>query len=341
MSEKTVRTYRNVSNRLKTKDPSDHKTVFKSSLDNPFQISWPRVSVNLQNALLARVVILLDGMAQYQSLRRKEKKKRTKTSTGALAGSEADPASAVAQMEVEIPGQSDDAIPSSTEDPEADGPVSSAPFVRQYLTIGINAVTKKLESLSQLQRTQLSNDGTDTSHSDPLVNSQLVLVCQGDIDPPILISHLPSLVAACNSRRPSTSSKPSDPISWLVPLARGAEETLTSALGLRRVSVLAIDTTLPFFRDILPLLEPVPIVSASWLAPSPEAPLHTFVQTHIKQIRTTAPKNMKAAKEKRIRDRLAAKARKKASMPNPLPNARKQRITAGGVHQNALGHVAV
>ena len=56
------------------------------------------------------------------------------------------------------------------------------------------------------------------------------------------------------------------------------------------------------------LLDTVPTLVATWLA---SAPGHKFVPTHIKQVRTTAPKDMKAAKEKRMEGKALAKQRHK------------------------------
>ena len=66
------------------------------------------------------------------------------------------------------------------------------------------------------------------------------------------------------------------------------------------------------------LLDSVPPLRASWLT----QPEHTsnfdpgelgafWIPTHIKQLRTTAPKDMKAAKEQRTKGRAEAKRRKK------------------------------
>jgi ribonuclease P/MRP protein subunit POP3 len=60
------------------------------------------------------------------------------------------------------------------------------------------------------------------------------------------------------------------------------------------------------------LLDIVPILRASWLTPAntlgPEIPT-PLVPTHIKQVRTTAPKDMKVAKERRVKGRADAKKR--------------------------------
>jgi ribonuclease P/MRP protein subunit POP3 len=62
------------------------------------------------------------------------------------------------------------------------------------------------------------------------------------------------------------------------------------------------------------LLEPIPLLAASWLAPSQERP--SLIPTHIKLLKTTAPKDMKEAKEARIQGKAAAKQRKAAQKAN-------------------------
>ena len=56
------------------------------------------------------------------------------------------------------------------------------------------------------------------------------------------------------------------------------------------------------------MLEPIPILAASWL--SNVTPLPTLIPTHIKQLRTSAPKDMKGAKEARKREKADKKAKK-------------------------------
>jgi len=59
------------------------------------------------------------------------------------------------------------------------------------------------------------------------------------------------------------------------------------------------------------LLEKVPVVTASWLHQS-----DTLVPTHVKQLRTTAPKDMKAAKELRCEEKARAKQRRRLKQGN-------------------------
>jgi ribonuclease P/MRP protein subunit POP3 len=58
------------------------------------------------------------------------------------------------------------------------------------------------------------------------------------------------------------------------------------------------------------LLDNVPTLTATWLA---SIPRHQLVPTHIKQVHTSAPKDMKAAKQGRLEGKALAKQRRKAT----------------------------
>lgn len=130
-----------------------------------------------------------------------------------------------------------EALPSSELDP---------PALLGHLTIGINEVTKRLESqIRNTRRRIVLNPEQDalSSPSELRPAIKLVFVCRADIDPPILIDHFPHLIAAFNS---SSQTPPFDPIK-IVPLPRGAESSLAEALGLRRVAIMAMDVRAFFF----------------------------------------------------------------------------------------------
>ena len=98
-------------------------------------------------------------------------------------------------------------------------------------------MTRKLESLIKLSRQTviISDKGALSPETSSHPHIRVFFVCRADIDPPILIDHLPHLVSACNSSR-----KAPDFVK-LVPLPKGAEFTLAAAMGLRRVAVMAVD----------------------------------------------------------------------------------------------------
>ena len=153
-----------------------------------------------------------------------------------------------------------------------------------------------------------------------------MVACLGDINPPALVSHLPQLVASCNVSCLSTPSSDGRRQVWLVPFAKGAEESLAEALGLRRASVLVLKvcyphhififftlnlskSTAPGFTDLLPLLASISILLPPWA--QPKGALFNITPTHIKQLRTTAPKNIKEARKQKTEAKNLAKSRKK------------------------------
>ncbi|KAK0471703.1 hypothetical protein IW261DRAFT_1511180, partial [Armillaria novae-zelandiae] len=72
MSERTAKTYTHVSNRAnpQKKQEKERKVVFKSVLDNPFRVRWPSVPVNLQNLILAQVLLLVEGVSAHKPCQR-------------------------------------------------------------------------------------------------------------------------------------------------------------------------------------------------------------------------------------------------------------------------------
>ncbi|KAF8922027.1 hypothetical protein CPB85DRAFT_1265553 [Mucidula mucida] len=301
----------------KSKD-QEKKVVFKSVLDNPFRIRWPSVPVNMQNLILAQIISLLEDLSTYNRTRSDESRKRKreahteqaarkKQKTGNEANAPNQESTAM-EMEADLAPAIDSSNPSSsTKHPPP------APRIQKHLVVGINAVTKRLEY--QIQKTRhtvtVSTSSLSTPSTDlPLPSIKYLFVCRADVDPPILIDHLPHLVASYNS------AKPSDPIK-LVPLPKGAEFTLAKCLNVRRVAAFALDSDIHDLSTLAPLLESVPSLAASWLAPVPlSAPV---IPTHIKQVRTTAPTNMKAAKEDRNAGRANAKKKRKEKKKGPVP----------------------
>lgn len=270
MSEKTARTYTHVSNRAKARQGGDRKVVFKSVLDDPFRIQWydpievsqhcpvtlfhrPSVPINVQNRFLAVAVKLTEGVSEYRLGRGMESRKRKRAKKDAqLQGANnaskkakkvgsgvSDEAMEVGSVTIRgeaVSSKSDVSATGTDVDVLAlDHQVShEPPSILQHLTIGINEVTRKLESQIKLSRqTVIISDKGAVSPESPRI--KLIFVCRADIDPPILINHLPHLVSAYNSSRKHPD------FMKLVPLPKGAEFTLAAAMGLRRVAVVAVD----------------------------------------------------------------------------------------------------
>ncbi|GAA6031894.1 hypothetical protein JCM8097_003323 [Rhodosporidiobolus ruineniae] len=174
----------------------------------------------------------------------------------------------------------------------------------------------------------------------PLID--LIFVCKPDINPPALVAHLPTMVAAANGVQEALDSvlasheaekgggegmkldepeegrakRPQMGKVLLVPLDVGAEAKLADALGLRRVAAIGLSSSAPGTATLLSLLcrsLPSPL-QAPWLVPHllhplppssapPAAPSSTYVPTQIKHLRTSAPLNPKAANVEKKRAR--------------------------------------
>ncbi|KAF8973513.1 hypothetical protein BDZ97DRAFT_1647723 [Flammula alnicola] len=323
MSDKNARTISNPSNRAKPKESKEKKVVFKGVLDSPFRIQWPSVPLNLQNSIMAYMLELLEGASDYHYKRCASSRKR-KRAVNSADTSQRNKARKLDKNGSRSPNDMDLSEPSPTVSNQAAGPSltpnvpsnqnrgssdavaedvgDEPPLLMRHLLYGINAVTKRLE----IQAHNARRPAIITVPEPPTAPPKLlkyIFVCRADVDPALLINHLPHLVAAYNSTHPSEHVK-------LVPLPQGSELALAQVLGIRRVTVLAIDIDYPDDPRLKSMLEPVPILTASWLSQSKSSP--SLVPTHIKHLRTTAPKDMKEAKESRVQGRAVAKQKKLA-----------------------------
>ncbi|KAI5119771.1 hypothetical protein M0805_009242 [Coniferiporia weirii] len=331
--ERVARVHGKQSNR-KTKERGESKTVYKSVLDNPFDVKWPMISPDVQNAILARVIELMQGVAEFNIDRQKQsratkREKRTKRKKGADT----------------------DGTDTTGKRAEAGPPSKTPPEILQQVTVGINEVTRRLEELCKIPRQSLASTsdaggsrGCDSNEDGDAIQTidgipevptpdvrdpvRVVLVCRSDIDPALLVSHIPYLVAACNT---NAAHVPPEMHLKLVTLPKGAEYSLAQAMGLRRIAVMALHDTLSKDDTLATLLSSVPLVAAHWLIGPADLPPHSTLKatstalpkrttvprrhlepTHIKQLRTTAPKDMRAAKAQRAKGRADAKAKRKA-----------------------------
>ncbi|KAH0838042.1 hypothetical protein J3R83DRAFT_6282 [Lanmaoa asiatica] len=289
MTTHLARPHSHLSNRAKVRSALERKPVFKGVLENPFQISWPSVPTNVQNVVLARLVAALGNIPPRARASRKVSQKTGVSSHQRNVGiteevehdnSQSNPSQALGQ------GCAEDRVSGVS-----------------HLVIGINTVTKALESQLRVTRRHVvvdnpSQNGDQLPAQPPIV---VVFVCYADVDPSALVDHIPYLVAGCNSPRNVTHSIK------LVPLPKGSESTISQILGIRSAAVVAFRHGSPLSEAIRDILDSVPIVSAPWLCPSDTQGTSQLVPTHIKQLRTTAPKDMKGAREQRSKARAAAK----------------------------------
>lgn len=269
----------------------------------------PSVPGDIQHSILAHLVALVDGVGEYRKIRSDHAHRKRKAARVDEAGARRrrkkgeSPSDTVHEALGGEVTREDRPSRVTDEDLESQnlGDLSSAPLpsILRHITIGVNDVTKRLEMFAK------SLQMCDAAPRSPI---RVVFVCCADIDPPALVAHLPQLVATCNSISTCSGPKAASSSSIkLVPLPKGAEFVLAQAIGLRRAAVLAIDDALPDLSQFDGLLNSIPVLKASWL--SPPTALVGLERTHIKQLRTTAPKDMKASKEQRAGERALAKSK--------------------------------
>ncbi|KAK0208767.1 hypothetical protein DFS33DRAFT_1413965 [Desarmillaria ectypa] len=316
MSERTAKTYTHVSNRAKPQKEKEkeRKVVLKSVLDNPFRIRWPSVPVNLQNLILAQVLLLVEGVSVHRPRAKHELSAATpkrKREMQEEEGSEKKQKTTQSADAFTPPanGHSIELTNGDSGDPPAISDHANIPPlspISKHLVVGINAVTKRLECQIQAARhtVVISSPCSTEKSSEPSQSLKYIFVCRSDVDPPILIDHIPHLVASFNN------CKPSEPIK-LIPLPKGAEVTLAECLNIRRIAVFAFDNEAACLSTLSTISENVPVIAAPWLVPQPNTSDRQIVPTYIKQVRTSAPRDMKAAKEKRAADRAAAKQKRR------------------------------
>ncbi|KAI0801015.1 hypothetical protein C8Q74DRAFT_1239913 [Fomes fomentarius] len=312
MSEQVARAHTSQSNRAKARVDTERKVVFRNVVENPFRVQWPTIPVNVQNSLLACAVQSFCSVARYNLDREQAstKRRRSRKNRQQCRSFNEVKSTTLEATHGEAPVEIEDAPSDPINEP-------------QHVVVGINEVTRTLENLASSYRIAVTPNAV--RHGDvvrssltPRSISRLVIACRGDVDPPILIDHLPNLVAACNSAHKALNSVDSEKI-WLVPMSKGAEGTLAGALSLRRASVILIESSAPDFAALEALLQNVSLLSAPWLcAPTSDRPVE-LLRTHIKQLRTSAPRDLKAAKEKRAKERAAAKESRRRARQHDIP----------------------
>ncbi|KAK7064093.1 ribonucleases p mrp protein subunit pop3 kDa subunit [Favolaschia claudopus] len=298
----SAKVHTNPSNRAKTRDALEKKVVFKSVLDSPFRVPWPSIPISVQETALEYTLSLLKDVGAYHSTRGRESRKGKQRSNDTRPNKRR-------KVDLELPPQGTDSIL-----PEISAPAENSsiprPDILSHLSIGLNAVTRRLDDQIRSSRKTVSLDSAPTVASvPPTVSIKVVMVCRADVDPSILIAHIPHEVAAYNS------CAPPDPIK-LVTFPKGAEADLAKAVGLRRVTVIAMDINTPGLDGLVALLDSVPTVTAPWLtsrAASATPVNQQLIPTHVKQLRTTAPKDMKLAKLLRVEGKAAAKVQNKSA----------------------------
>ncbi|PKI84780.1 ribonuclease P [Malassezia vespertilionis] len=174
-------------------------------------------------------------------------------------------------------------------------------------TAGINAVTRTLEARI-------------TSRAAAGPHPRFLFVCEADMDPATLLAHIPMLVGSYNAACAPVHERASPALPlplMLVPLPRGAALMLATALRVRRLAALLIDTALP--PPLLARLEAraLDIVRAQsttgFRIPWLEAAPHKLAAPRIKHLATSAPVHFAQAKAAKKASRKANKARRAAA----------------------------
>ncbi|BGO99235.1 hypothetical protein RTBOTA2_000305 [Rhodotorula toruloides] len=222
---------------------------------------------------------------------------------------------------------------------------SSTPPSRGPRTVSSDVASSALLSTQPSQPAVSVFDEMCSSPAPPTVPLiDLIFVCRPDINPPSLVAHLPTMVAAANGIQEALDSvlSASDPAKeamvveddeqrqgkrpemrrvLLVPLDVGAERRLADKLGLRRVAAIGLSSLLPSAASLVTLLSSTPsltTLSAPWLVPhllhpaSSASPAESLYQpTTIKHLKTSAPLNPRAEVTRRKEEKRKNKEERK------------------------------
>ncbi len=194
--------------------------------------------MTLQKSILECILDLLDGASDYHHHRcvtRRKRKRVCKATERALQKNKE--ASEPAELSLNEHSSNDQDVQMHLDQKiqqcEIQDDDIEPPIFLRHLSYGINVITKRLELQTQSARLPNILPLPETSQIPPKP-LKYVFVCRADVDPPLLIEHLPHLVAAYNSVRPSQYVK-------LIPLPQGSESVLAQILGIRRVTALGLD----------------------------------------------------------------------------------------------------
>lgn len=167
---------------------------------------------------------------------------------------------------------------------QKDGPVEvqtipPQPEITSYVVVGLNNITRSLESLSRKSKPQNEPTEEHDSATNPALISETenihsnrthestslsqhfsAIYVPRSSQPPILHAHLPQLIATASRAQPEL------PATRLVQLPKGCDSRLCEALGLPRVSFVGILDGAPHAKALVDLVrECVPEIEIPWL----------------------------------------------------------------------------
>ncbi|KAH7041163.1 uncharacterized protein B0I36DRAFT_20097 [Microdochium trichocladiopsis] len=232
-------------------------------LDTPYSTAkWPEIALDDQDTVLELLCTLLSPIGEHRAQhvqrskgKRDTKRKRTEKSPGTIKAPSPPP----------------------------------APELLSHIDVGLVAVTRRLQNLSKDTRAdppkiQLLATGEDKAVQRPCA---AVFVARAS-QPSILNSHLPQLIAVASQALPDE-----EPIR-LFGISKSCEARLSDALGIPRVSCIAMDADAPGAKTILSFVrERVPPVTLEWLAVARSGEYQT---TNIKHVATTIGARKQVAK---------------------------------------------
>lgn len=298
----------------------------------------PEISQNIQKPLLDTLIDLLGRLQEYHNLRGLQSQKRRRSrKRGEIAeekGKGLHPIQGIAEgvdMPVDHPEVSSQ-VGEAMELIQDDSTANSVPEILKHVKFGVNEVARLLESqISRIRQHLLDKRPMEDNGIPSLL---VIFACRWDTNPPIILAHIPHLVAAANTLASTYHANfeeaHSIPEVKLVNLPKGSENPLAEAVGVRRISVIALSVCRfpPPHHNSLSnsfqssavlgtkldgLLKMVPRIATPWLIPttSRTALVPRLELMHVKHLKTTAPIDIRAAKRERLEARKAAKQRRK------------------------------
>ncbi|KAK0630800.1 hypothetical protein B0T17DRAFT_529343 [Bombardia bombarda] len=242
-------------------------------LDTPYStVEWPQISQENQDVILELLCRLLAPLGSYRKLNTKPSKGKRKR----------------ARKEPSTDG-------STTTTAESSAPPPPAPELAAYIDVGLANISRNLQGMTAQEgkttSTAKPEDDNDTSAQH---EQQPATTKKKDSKPPCSIvfvarsgqssafnCHFPQMVAAAASKR----SDPSETEAIrLVGFSKSCEERLAAALGIPRVSSIALREGAPQAKGLVDFVrENVRPVEVAWIQ---EARSGEYLKTNIEAVST-------------------------------------------------------
>ncbi|KAI9013302.1 hypothetical protein BC832DRAFT_549326 [Gaertneriomyces semiglobifer] len=257
------------------------RLVFRHVFDSPFNFQWPSLTAEDSADVLRMLCDIFAPVCEYRKAQAAQRKKaildkvivRKKEQAAKRVADEQSQAQSATipvtldeieaaqkkkkkkrKVEMNVVDALDGGCPAvlnaaataNTHSVDADPPLRVGLEPLGDIVVGVNAVTKCLEQNSEPTAEQSSRSPA---------RLRLVFVCNQDVPATHLFTHIPAMVQLAGERV------------LLCPLAKGAEDQISSSLGLKRVSILGIKTDTPRFDALYQLLaEKLPRWNIPWIA---------------------------------------------------------------------------